>query len=1176
MSDFLNRASEFVLQLLAGGTMEIVLLIVLVLVALVLLVLAAWVLWKLLVALGKGALWAGSRGNTAWRERSAARSEARAGAPPGVSTGWSASGRMSLRAALMEARRLTDGDALRIVIVDGDGGTDLCRGLDLSPPGAGSLRLAAGGDVVLIDASAATRRDFRRLAGALSWRRPLDAIAVLADAEGIPREAISRAAALARAIGMRTAVHFVLPSASKAAAWRVIDANSGDAGQVTADLGGDTVRQWLGGGTREGLDRLALAQSGGLPAALDRARAVAPSGVLDVASLSFGGAGLRGAVAQTLERTRPAAAPGFWTWASLGVFVVGALLAALAATVSVDRSLKLQAAVQAASREAAVPWSAEGIPTVPSASRMRHIAEVARRLSDLSSFSLLTPLAPFVPNASAPRELASTFLDSYLLRPLAAALERDAVRRLAPRDEPQEWIDDARVVGGWFTAWEGLADDPREVDVQVLLSDAFGGARNSWPDGIGEALHEVGTMPPLPGEGGLDVDGLTEYARTSFIATMQRWADSVYTNGPVATAARRASDRSAAWRAQHDALLELRTALQDPSQQWLTAAEDKPDHAFELRMLGQTVGLVLVGQVTVLEAKAAISAIRIAARDAAEYFILPAIGPLMARAGEGGGPSLVMSAGASAWLGFLDRIANAGFAEPPAASVTPPIGPVLLDLGAVAEARRRLQVFDQFAANLPAGLPPAVAQDLVRQLAAELTIGVTADVENALRLENDIGTPITRAERRARMAPALDHLDEIEGWLRQRQADGEADRVTSARARVAGTVLAAAADVIADEDPVGVPFDPTVDGDALVRRFDRGLSRVRAIHEQFGAPFIDAAREGDSWAAVDWRRMAEDIEAHARGDADSALSIIEGTMRAFADDPEAACEAPRAAGFAARSDYLSRSVTRLMATMGRVCGERREGVARDVYDRIATYFNAHVAWQWPYANDRMAPEVNASTLSAFLEELAPFGDLTTTVDEPLVSVFSESLAFWTVDDNGAASVRFGLDWRTRPEDEVLAENVAEIQVIGADPDASGIRTWNYGTPFSIRLRLADNSAWRFVRGEVETDDWFVQYTGSGSLLRFLDGVGGGGAVTIEAEVADGLGNLDLLRLTGRVSQGDGRPLQAPSFAVPPPDTAASRGNLTRRGAPPAPRAVGTGPAGQGATENRAKAGGERG
>ena len=281
--------------------------------------------------------------------------------------------------------------------------------------------------------------------------------------------------------------------------------------------------------------------------------------------------------------------------------------------------------------------------------------------------------------------------------------------------------------------------------------------------------------------------------------------------------------------------------------------------------------------------------------------------------------------------------------------------------------------------------------------------------------------------------------------------------------------------------------------------------------------------------------MTEDIEGHARGDADSTLSVIEGVLRGFADDPEAACEAPRPAGFAARSDYLSRAVSRLMGTMTRVCGERRYGLAMEVYERIATYFDAHVAWQWPYANDSRAPEVTASTLSAFLVELAPFGDLATAVNEPLVSLFTESLGFWTVDEEGAGTVRFRLDWRTRPEDESLAENVAEIDVRGADEDPSGVRTWAYGTPFAIRLRLADNSAWRFVRGEVETEDWLIEYPGSGAFLRFLDGVGGGGAVTLEADVADGLGNRRMLRVTARVSHADGRPLASPAFAVPPAD-----------------------------------------
>ena len=73
----------------------------------------------------------------------------------------------------------------------------------------------------------------------------------------------------------------------------------------------------------------------------------------------------------------------------------------------------------------------------------------------------------------------------------------------------------------------------------------------------------------------------------------------------------------ASWREEHDALRDLRNALQDPGQYWLTAAEDRPDYGFELRMLGRALALSVLGQVSALEAKAAVSRIRIDARTAA-------------------------------------------------------------------------------------------------------------------------------------------------------------------------------------------------------------------------------------------------------------------------------------------------------------------------------------------------------------------------------------------------------------------------------------------------------------------------------------------------------------------------------------------------------------------------------
>ena len=153
------------------------------------------------------------------------------------------------------------------------------------------------------------------------------------------------------------------------------------------------------------------------------------------------------------------------------------------------------------------------------------------------------------------------------------------------------------------------------------------GANRLGPEGIDIALIDTGVRVPTVEAGGLDVDRITELARSNFVSTMQSWGTQVYSNGPVATAARRAIDRSANWREQYAALVALRTALQDPSQQWLMAAEDQPDHRFEMRYLGRALAMSIIGQTTALKAKAAISRIRIEARERVEYFILPEIGP---------------------------------------------------------------------------------------------------------------------------------------------------------------------------------------------------------------------------------------------------------------------------------------------------------------------------------------------------------------------------------------------------------------------------------------------------------------------------------------------------------------------------------------------------------------------
>ena len=1140
ISELFTRMGEFAARLLSGGTLEIVLLIVLIVVALILFLIALWILWKLLVLLGKGLLWVFRAGGEATQKQATARREARLAAPPPVATSWGASPRIGLRRALAEARRLAGPDALRILVIAGDGMADLCRSAGLIPPGAGTVGIAAGGDTILIDAARADGRMLRRLASALPWRRPVDAVAAVVDADAIPGETLFRTANFARATGLRVALHFVLASANRTAAWRIVDANNRDGGALCTQLAQDAARIWLTGGSREGLKELSLAQSRELPSVLDRAFAAAPSSTVDIASLSFGGVGLRAAVAQTAARTRPAVTPGFSIWTGVAVLIAGITLAGLVAVTGLDRARSLRAVAQTARHEAATPWVATGIDAVPSGSRVRRMAGLGVRLAQFSEFSPLAPLAPLVPNYYAPGNLGAALMDAYVLRPLAASLDRRARESLTPSDDPVAWIENARLVDEWLAAWEGLGGDPEEVDLRRLFAGAFGGEPDAWSEGTDLALVRTAVKPPSPLQGGLDVDGLTELARRNFITTMQRWAGTVYTNGPAAHAARRAVHRGATWREEHEALRDLRTALQDPGQYWLTAAEDRPDYGFELRMLGRALALSVLGQAAALEAKAAVSRIRIDARTAAEHFVLPEIGPLMVRSstgarGGGGGPSLSLSPSAEAWLAFLERIREVGFTDLPQAPALSVAGPVTVDPAPVAATRAKLRVFDRFASNLPADLPPSVAQGLLLEVVSELVIGVAASVELALRPAASVDFADQHALRLSKVAPALDDLEEIERWLRERQADVEADRVLRVRSRVAGNMLDSGVSVLGAEDPIGIYLDPTADSNALVRRFERGVDRLRRLYEQFGKPYVGAGSFGGGLAVFEWRRIGEDLAGYARGDANSALSGLEGMLRAYADDPDAACAAPHATHAAARDDYVADALFRFRNQLERACAERSLARTRRVYDSLVGYFARYVSWLWPYSGDPDAPEVPASALSEFVNRLHAAEPELARVEGGLSEAFRTNARFWLRDENGAVAVRFRFDWRVRPLEEKLAEHVIAFEFHGVERDEDGVHTWRYGTPAALKLRLAKNSPYRFLG---TTDpvglEMVLDERGNGALIRILGDLSDG-VLSIGAEVVDEQGRRQPLHVTGRITRPDGVPMTVPRFHEYPRD-----------------------------------------
>jgi len=1121
------RIWEFVSNLMAGGTSEIVLLIVLIVVALILFLVGLWVLWKLSGLAARGAAWLAGAVTGQVRERSAARKEAQRGRPPAVATGWGAAGRLGLRVALADARRLTSPDALCVVVVAGEGGTaDLCRSLGLTPPPVASLGIAAGGETMLIDATRASRRELRRLARALPYQRPADGVAVLAGADGIPVDGIARAADFARAAGMRVALHLILPSRSASPAWRIIDANNRDGAAICEQLAADTVRIWLKGGERQGLQELALAQSGDLSGAIDRALSVAPSSLVDVTSLGFSGTGLRGAVAQTVARTRPAATAGTVTAVAYASLVASLGLTVLAAILTWDQVDTLRGAVSIVGREAAVPWAAQEIAAVPNATRVDRLAGISTSLADMSGVSLVSPLALLTPGRTAPRRLGAALLDSYLLRPLGSSLERQAMARLAPSANADAWLDDVRVISDWAAAWEALGDDPREVDMRAMLAAAFGGAPADWPEDLDLALVETGVALPLPGEGGFDIAGVTTLTRDNYILTMRMWADAVYTNGPVAASASRASDLSAGWREQHEALLALRASLQDPGQQWLTAAEDRSDHASELRLLGRALALGLIGQAPTVEAKAVMAQVRIAARNQVGQFSLPGVGALLTRSAENAGSTLQLSPEAAAWLRYLDRVANSGFGQPPTRAGAPVRGTVTVDVDSVARAREKLLAYERISMDLLADIPAAPVRDLLAELASELVLGVVIEVENALRADTDLGVASARAERRAIAASALDELAEIEAWLVGQRASSQAERVNRVRARIADGVLSAAAEVLTEEDPLGVVVDPTADPDAILRRMERGVARVRAIFEQYAQPFVEVSTgSGEGLVALEWRDMADDIAGYDRGAPDSSLSILEGNVRAWVQDPGAACDAPTSP--TGRGDYLARSVAEFRVEVDSTCRRLQVEEFEEQVVEISDHYENYLSRSWPFVEN--GAQADPAALSEFVAQLSSgIESHGTEFLENLPGSFAEHASFWTRDASGVATVRFRPQWRWRPDIELLAEHVSEVRVEGPDEDDAGVYTWRYGEPFAVRFRLARNSPYRFRLPDGRlTLDLSIAPAGRGGLLQVFENTVRGEWVH-EAEIQHILsGQAATMRMSARINHEDGRPLTIP-------------------------------------------------
>ena len=1140
LSEFTANVVDFAARLLAGGVFELVVFVILVVLAIVVVIVAIWLAWKLLVLLAKGLVWLVKTAFAFGRESGAARRERRLGALPRVATGWASRTRVPLRSALAQARRTAGENALRIVVVANEGSFgDLCAGLGAVAPAPATFGIAARDGLVLVDASQASISDLRTLGRSLPWSRALDAAAVVVRDVSVPADALVRTGAFARACGLELALHVVVSSPSRAPVWALFGRARPDGRSLCDALSRDASRWWLGGGSREGLDQLVGARSRELASELDRAIGAVPSPSVRFASLALGGAGLAAAVSQSTSLTRPARTTAVSSRVLYAACVGFVALSVYTAMALLHRSLDLHSAVETAEREASTTWVLTDVDTVPNPARVYRVVHSAMRLSEMSGFLPLAPLAALLPDARAPRDLGAALFEAYLLRPLAAALAEKIEADLVPVEDARAWLVRARRAGEWLAAWDGLADEPEQVDLSKLLADAFGDQASAWPDRPERALTLSVATVPAPEDGGLDVAYLSTLVRDRFVETMSLWAHGVYTNGPVAAAARVVADERADWHRRYRALIALRQSLSDPAQRWITAAKDTSDYRYESWIYGRSVGMAVLGTTATVEAKAAVSAIRITAREAATTFTAPGLGPILVRssAGSSGGAqsSLALSSAASAWLSLLEGFQQLGIADLPPPPDILPHGALTLHVPDVLRARRRLRGFDRLASEVPQGLPFDAFAATVAEGEAELQAGTLNAVERAVRPFDPSAYQDRLTVALSELESGIEALDEIAAWFAERAASAESDSLRAIRSRVALTVLGAGADVLEARDPLAIHFDAGADRQAMVRRFERGVSALEQIYEQYAKSNATVAASAGERLALEWTQIGRDLDGYRSGDPVSAISALSGMVRAYAENPVEACEAERSTHAGVRDDYVARALARYVADRARVCEALRFAGKRQVYDALVSFYETHLVSLWPYSASPDAPEVGAAELSTFVERVRAGTGALSQIDGRYSALFAETAGFWNVESDPLA-VEFRLEWRARRAEEMNAQHIIDFSVEGPERDEDGVYTWRYGSPFVVRLRLAKNSPLRFADAtDAAGLERRVAYPGNGALMRALSGLDPLGMWSFSGILVDAAGARQELRISARFERRGGAALRAPAFPLVLPD-----------------------------------------
>ena len=1126
MSGFLAGIASLGASLLAGGTFEKALLVVLVVAVLVAVVLLAWLLCKLFIVLGRSLLQGAAGVVPRVRERRARRRAERDDALPRVRTGWSENERRSLRRAVREAARIGGGSAPWAVVVCGEGAAGIERELGMTSAPRAEIRVSASHRLVLVDAANASERALRHLARNLRWRRPFDAIVVLAPDGAVAARAAHRAALVARGGGFRAALHVVLRDSGEkgGGAARIVEPGPGPARDLLHDLEADVARGWLAGEGRDAIRSVAGTLRNEVEEAVRALRDRAPA-CLDLAAVAVGGGRLPETIEATVGRTVPDRRGPLSMQAALALLVAGLFLGMVGALTAVRDAERLGSLMEVVEGQRIERLARADL--VPDPARTNAVARLAAGLSEAGGSTWTRPTGRWLPGTSALRELAADLLVGYVGLPLGEEIARRSADLLAPAMDIQTWTRRAGRADRLLGDWDALLSDAREADVAGLLAAAFGEPAGGWPAGVGTVLEETGATRTLERLDVVDGARLREATRGGLLGTAREAGRSRYLEGSVLSQARRAADAAASVTERHASLRRTRDALEQPSAAWLVAPEDRPEHAEILPALARALGLPIVEAEWVARAEADLSRARRQARTDALRIAGPRLGTVLERGGSEA--KLRLSSAARAWLEVLDGIEAARLGPPPSdfADLPDAIGPVTLDTARVRRARARIERYEAVAAGVPPALPRALAAASLAHAREQLAAGLARDIEGVL-------VPLSAPEVHGMPPPPDRNLVQAIETTRKvavRLADhGRTEAGAQARAAVDRAVeshLRVAMNAVAAADPIRITFgrggsDPERSRDRLAR----SIEATRALHRSYAGPLLPFAVDARGEAVRSWRALARALDAWERGDMRSGIGGLASLLDAWAADPSGTCAAPMFPP--APSGYVGQVLRRTRSELDVACRRLARNRLLAARDGVLASFGGALARSWPYSGDPASPDAPKEAVDRYVTALAAAPDLSA-LDARYVPELERERALWMMDDAGAACIGLGIEWRARPHEDENAHHLIAIEIEGTK-QRDGLHRWRYGTPVALRLRLARNSPYRFASGaEGASREHVERFDGSAALLRLLDSLSARGW-RISAPLVDEAGREAELRLSVRVFGESGAPLELPAFA----------------------------------------------